>query len=86
MLGSGAVPWEGGERKTEMRKNTKPGVPIVAQRVKSLASIHEAIGRSLASLSGLRIRRCCDCGVGRSCGWDPALLWLWCRPAAGAPV
>ena len=25
-------------------------------------------------------------GVGRSRGSDLALLWLWCRPAAGAPM
>ena len=24
------------------------------------------------------------CGVGGICGLDPALLWLWCRPAATA--
>ena len=23
-----------------------------------------------------------SCGVGRRCSSDPALLWLWCRPAA----
>ena len=23
-----------------------------------------------------------SCGVGRRRGSDPALLWLWCRPAA----
>ena len=23
-----------------------------------------------------------SCGVGRRRGWDLALLWLWCRPAA----
>ena len=23
-----------------------------------------------------------SCGVGRRCVLDPALLWLWCRPAA----
>ena len=27
-----------------------------------------------------------SCGVGRTCGSDPALLWLWCRPAAAAPI
>ena len=32
------------------------GVPIMAQWVKNMTSIHV---RSLASLSGLRIRRCC---------------------------
>ena len=26
------------------------------------------------------------CGVGRRCGLDPMLLWLWCRPAAAAPI
>ena len=42
--------------------------------------------RSLASLSGLRIWPCCACGVGRRRGSDPALLWLWCRLAAVAPI
>ena len=27
-----------------------------------------------------------SCGVGRRQGLDPALLWLWCRPAATAPI
>ena len=27
-----------------------------------------------------------SCGVGRRHGSDPALLWLWCRPAAEAPI
>ena len=27
-----------------------------------------------------------SCGVGRRCGTDLALLWLWCRPAAVAPI
>ena len=26
------------------------------------------------------------CGVGHRLGSDPALLWLWCRPAAAAPI
>ena len=34
--------------------------------------------RSLASLSGLRIRRCCELGSG--------IAWLWCRPAAVTPI
>ena len=42
--------------------------------------------QSLASLSGLRIQRCHELCVGRRCGWDPALLWLWWRPAAAAPI
>ena len=27
-----------------------------------------------------------SCGVGHGLGLDPALLWLWCRPAAAGPV
>ena len=27
-----------------------------------------------------------SCGVGRRRGSDPALLWLWRRPAATAPI
>ena len=27
-----------------------------------------------------------SCGVGRRRGSDPALLWLWCRPAVAAPI
>ena len=27
-----------------------------------------------------------SCGVGRRHGSDPALLWLWCRPAATAAI
>ena len=26
------------------------------------------------------------CGVGCRCGWDLALLWLWRRPGATAPI
>ena len=40
--------------------------------------------RSLALLSGLRIWHCC--GVGPRHGSDPALLWLWRRPVATAPI
>ena len=27
-----------------------------------------------------------SCGVGRRLGSDPALLWLWCKLAATAPI
>ena len=27
-----------------------------------------------------------SCGVGCRQGLDPVLLWLWCRPAAVAPI
>ena len=42
--------------------------------------------QSLASLSGLRIWRCCELWCGRRQGSDPTLLWLWSRPAAVALI
>ena len=27
-----------------------------------------------------------SCGIGRRCASDPALLWLWYRPVAAAPI
>ena len=42
--------------------------------------------RSLASLSGLRVRCCHELWCSRRPGLDPALLWLWCRPAAIAQI
>ena len=51
------------------------------------ASIHENAGsipglRSVGSGSGVAVR----CGVGQRHGSDLALLGLWCRPAAVAPI
>ena len=42
--------------------------------------------QSLTLLSGLRISVDVTCGAGHRLGLDPALLWLWCRPAATAPT
>ena len=42
--------------------------------------------QSLAPLSGLRIRHWCELWC-RSQRWlESLLLWLWCRPAAAAPI
>ena len=41
---------------------------------------------SLASLSELGIQHCLNCGIGHRHGLDMALLWLWCRLAAVAPI
>ena len=51
-------------------------VPIVAQWVKNLTSIHEDTVQSLAP----------SCGVSHGYGLDPALLWLGHRLAAVAPI
>ena len=44
----------------------------------SLTGVHEDTG----SVPGVAV----SCGVGRRHGLDPTLLWLWCRPAAAAPI
>ena len=53
----------------------------------NLTSIHEDLGSipGLAPVgwgSGIAMH----CGGGRRCGSDPTLPWLWCRPAAVAPI
>ena len=42
--------------------------------------------RSLALLSGLRIRCCCELWCRSRCCFDPVFLWLWCRLAAIAAI
>ena len=62
------------------------GVPVMAQRKRiQLTSVRTGL-RSLASLPGLGSSVAMICGVGHRHGLDPAFLWLWCRPAAAAPI
>ena len=42
--------------------------------------------QSLALHSELRILHAPSCSLGRGYGSDPALLWLWHRPAATAQI
>ena len=51
-----------------------------------MTSIHEDAGSIPNLLSRLRIWHCHSCGVDHRRGSDLALLWLWCRLAAVAPI
>ena len=52
------------------------GVPVVEQWLTNPTRNHEVAG-SVPAVS---------CGVGCRRGSDPALLWLWRRPVATAPI
>ena len=65
------------------KRNVLPGVPTVAQRVKNLTIILEDAGL----IPGLRIRCCHKLWHGsQRCSLALALLWLWHRSAAVAPI
>ena len=76
-------------RQIVLNKNVCPAVPIMAQWLTNLSSIQKDVG----SIPGLAhwfkdpvLPTALSCRVGCRCGWDPALLWLWCRLAATAPI
>ena len=62
------------------------GVPIVAQWkwiwLWSMGCGFNPWLRSVCQRSGIAV----SCDVSCRHSWDPALLWLWCRPAAVAPI
>ena len=69
-------------------KKEKVGVPVVAQRLTNPTRNHEVAGlmdpwpRSVGQGSSVAE----NCGVGHRYGWDPELLWLWCKLASVAPI
>ena len=58
----------------------------MAQRLTNPTRNHEVAGSIPGLLSGLKIGIAVSCGVSCRQGSDPALLCLWCRLAATAPI
>ena len=75
------------QEQTLVNLRRKRRVPVLAWQLVNLTSIHEDVGlipglSQWVKGSGVAV----SCGIGRRHGWDPALLWLWCRPTATAPI
>ena len=62
------------------------GVPIMAQQQRIQLGTMRSWVRSLDSLIQSRIGVAVSSDVGRRCGSDLALLWLWGRPLATALI
>ena len=81
----------GGELKI-LCYNTCKHRSVVAELLRNETRIHEHVGsipgftQPVKELSGLRIRRCRELWCRSQTRLGPALLWLWCRPAATALI
>ena len=68
-------------------KSTCLGVPVVGQWVTNPTGNHEVAGLIPGLAQWVKdLGVAMSCGVGCRHGSDPTLLWLWCRPAATAPI
>ena len=74
--------WLWPEARAQWNQNQLLGVLVVVQWIQIWLGTMRFRVWSLASLSGLRIYELWSCRR----GLDLALLWLWCRPAAIAPI
>ena len=77
------------EQKQECCENIKDvvtGVPVMVQPKRIWLGDMRLRVRSLVSLSGLRIWRCCELWCRSQMRLRSSIVWLWCRPAATAPI
>ena len=65
-------------------KKSSPGAPVMSQWLTNPTRKHgvEGLIPGFAQWVGIAV----SCGVGCRLGSDPALLWLWCRPASTALI
>ena len=68
-----------------IKKKSRAGIPMVQQKRIWPGTIRLGV-RSLASLSGLKIWCCRELCCRSQTQLGSGLLWLWCRPAAVAPI
>ena len=72
------------KKKKQKKKKKMWGVSVVAQWLMNPTRNHEVAG-SVPALAQW-VNDALSCGVGCRRGSDTALLWLWRRPAATAPI
>ena len=60
----------------KLKQEVKHGVPVVAQWLTNLTSIHEHVGLIPALTQWVKDLVAKSCGVGHRHDSDPALLWL----------
>ena len=69
-----------------MIKNDIFGIPIVAQRVTNLSSIHEKACSIPDLAQWVKDPVLLQAGIGHRYGLDLVLLWLWCKPGAATLI
>ena len=67
-------------------KEIKSGSSHHGSAEMNLTSIHEGTGSIPGLTQWVKDLAFMSCGIGHRQGLDPALLQLWCRPAAAPPI